>query len=44
LKNTGNQDKLSELLEEQIDWRDKDISASNGMYDFMQQLILLKWI
>lgn len=33
-----NWDKLSELLEEQIEWRDKDISASNGMYDFMKQL------
>jgi hypothetical protein len=33
-----NWDKLSELLEEQIEWRDKGISASNGMYDFMKQL------
>ena len=33
-----NWDKLSELLEEQIDWRNKGISASNGMYDFMKQL------
>ena len=33
-----NWDKLSELLEEQIQWRDKGISASNGMYDFMKQL------
>ena len=33
-----NWDKLSELLEEQIDWRDKGISASNGMYEFMKQL------
>jgi hypothetical protein len=32
-----NWDKLSELLE-QIEWRDKGISASNGMYDFMKQL------
>ena len=33
-----NWEKLSELLEEQIEWRDKGISASNGMYDFMKQL------
>ncbi len=33
-----NWDKLSELLEEQIQWRDKGISASNGMYYFMKQL------
>jgi hypothetical protein len=33
-----NWDKLSELLEEQIEWHDKGISASNGMYDFMKQL------
>ena len=33
-----NWDKLSELLEEQIEWRDKGISASNGMYYFMKQL------
>lgn len=33
-----NWDKLSELLEEQIEWRDKGISASNGMYEFMKQL------
>lgn len=30
--------KLSELLEEQIEWRDKGISASNDMYEFMKQL------
>ena len=33
-----NWDKLSELLEEQIEWRDKGIAASNGMYAFMKQL------
>ena len=33
-----NWDKLSELLEEQIERRDKGIRASNGMYEFMKQL------
>ena len=39
-----NWDKLSELLEEQIEWRDrrerleKGVPVSNGMYEFMKQL------
>jgi hypothetical protein len=33
-----NWDELTELLEEQIEWRDKGISSSNGMYDFMKRL------
>lgn len=33
-----NWDKLTELLEEQIEWTVKGIDASNGMYDFMKKL------
>ena len=29
---------LSKLLEEQMEWRDKGIAASNDMYDFMKKL------
>jgi hypothetical protein len=33
-----NWDILSELIEEQIEWRNKGISKSNGLYHFMKEL------